>query len=147
MLGIEAVSNKRLIISSFNPRRLPTGKDDIVGLSSRPTTGRGHWHADLPLPEEVDIIPRQWSRFVIMIDDFQVPDDAGYIYDRYGKGKDLTLETISDPIRMHHLGVYFPSRPSSEEPSIRRGYVVLSNEALSDQLAGIESLRRWKSDR
>ncbi len=100
-----------------------------------------HWYEDLPLCGEIEIIARTWSRFVIMIDDFQVPDDSGYIYDDYGKGKNLTLGTISKQIRLHHLDIYFPSLPSSEETSIKRGCVVLTNGELSRRARDLGSLR------
>lgn len=46
-----------------------------------------HWHEDLPLKEELRIIFKTWDNSVVMIDDFQVPDDAGYRYDDYGPSK------------------------------------------------------------
>jgi len=37
-----------------------------------------HGHDDLPLKQEIEIICQAWKTFAIMIDDFQVPGDAGY---------------------------------------------------------------------
>src|SRR6185503_7616085 len=43
-----------------------------------------HWLADLPLSEEINVICQKWVDYVVMVDDFQVPDDPGYGYDDYG---------------------------------------------------------------
>ena len=37
-----------------------------------------HWYDDLPLAEEMDLIGSYWKNYVILIDDFQVPDDRNY---------------------------------------------------------------------
>lgn len=103
-----------------------------------------HWHDDLPLREEVDLIFRHWTRPVVMIDDFQVPDDSGYQFDDYGGGKKLSLEYLN-PIA--HLGFipFFPALPSSEEVGLKRGWVVLAGDGFSiDQLRAIAQLREWR---
>ncbi len=84
-----------------------------------------HWHEDLPLRDEIGLIATNWRQFVIMIDDFQVPGDDGYGYDRYGRNRALTLDYISDLIRTFDLVPYFPSLPSRAETGSRRGCVVL----------------------
>jgi hypothetical protein len=104
-----------------------------------------HWHDDLPLREEVDLIFRHWTRPVVMIDDFQVPDDSGYQFDDYGEGKKLSLDYL-DPVA--HLGFtpFFPALPSSEEVGFKRGWVVLARDGLSiDQLRKVTQLREWCS--
>jgi hypothetical protein len=103
-----------------------------------------HWHDDLPLREEVDLIFRHWTRPVVMIDDFQVPDDSGYQYDDYGEGKKLSLDYL-DPVA--HLGFtpFFPALPSSEEVGFKRGWVVLASDGYSiDQLRKVTQLREWR---
>jgi hypothetical protein len=40
-----------------------------------------HWEGDLPLADEIDAICNTLSRFVVIIDDFEVPDDSGYNFD------------------------------------------------------------------
>jgi hypothetical protein len=102
-----------------------------------------HWHDDLPLREEVDLIFRHWTRPVVMIDDFQVPDDSGYEFDDYGEGKKLSLDYL-DPVA--HLGftAFFPALPSSEEVGLKRGWVVLADDGVSiDQLRKVTQLREW----
>jgi hypothetical protein len=103
-----------------------------------------HWHEDLPLREEVGMIFRHWTRPVVMVDDFQVPDDSGYQFDDYGEGKKLSLEYLN-PVT--HLGFipFFPTLPSSKEVGLKRGWVVLAGDGLSiDQLRGVAQLREWR---
>jgi len=98
-----------------------------------------HWHDDLPLRDEVDLIFRHWTRPVVMVDDFQVPDDHDY-----GEEKKLSLEYLN-PVA--HLGFtpFFPALPSSEEVGLKRGWVVLAGDDISiDQLRAITQLREWR---
>lgn len=53
-----------------------------------------HWYDDLPLVEELITILDTWSDFVVMIDDFKVPNDAGYGYDICFDRTPLSLELI-----------------------------------------------------
>jgi hypothetical protein len=103
-----------------------------------------HWHDDLPLREEISLIFRHWTRPVVMVDDFQVPDDSGYQFDDYGEGKKLSLEYLSP---VSHLGFipFFPTLPSAEEIGFKRGWVVLVGDGFSiDQLRGVAQLREWR---
>ena len=98
---------------------------------------------DLPLAEELDIIFRWCPSAVVMIDDFAVPNDAGYGYDDYGPGRALVFDYIRPAIVEHRLRAFFPSTPSvADYPStpmaaaglvipgrLRRGCVVLVKEA------------------
>ncbi len=102
-----------------------------------------HWHDDLPLREEVDLIFRHWTKPLVMVDDFQVPDDPGYQFDDYGEGKKLSLGYLN-PIA--HLGFipFFPTLPSSEEIGLKRGWVVLASDSYSiDQLRLVDQFREW----
>jgi hypothetical protein len=100
-----------------------------------------HWYADLPLREELDVIFSHWKEATVMIDDFQVPSDAGYQYDDYGPDKALTLSYI-DPVS--HLGFrsFFPVMPASEEKFLKRGWVVLAKDPAA--LAALCRLKRVK---
>ena len=103
-----------------------------------------HWHDDLPLREEVDLIFRHWTRPVVMVDDFQVPDDSGYLYDDYGEGKKLSLDYLN-PVA--HIGFipFFPVLPSSDEIGLKRGWVVLASDGYSiGQLRAVTQLREWR---
>lgn len=100
-----------------------------------------HWYDDLPLKEEIEIISQRWSHHAIMIDDFAVPGDAGYGYDDYLKGEELTIDYLRATCRKCKLEAFFPSAPSSAETGARRGSVILAPTGpLADQLAKLPSL-------
>ena len=101
-----------------------------------------HWYADLPLLEEVALIAKSWSDFVIMVDDFQVPGDEGYGYDDYGPGKALTLEYLSEAIRERSLTAYFPSARSADESGHKRGCVILAPQRSAEALDLLTSIKR-----
>jgi hypothetical protein len=102
-----------------------------------------HWNDDLPLAEEIDVIFGRCPWAVVMIDDFEVPSDAGYGFDDYGPGKALVSSYIRPAISAHQLQAFYPSTPSvADYPStpmaaaglaapgrLRRGCVVLAKEA------------------
>ncbi|GAB1489136.1 hypothetical protein MASR2M8_15880 [Opitutaceae bacterium] len=102
-----------------------------------------HWHADLPLVEEIALIASYAKDFVIMIDDFKVEGDPGYGYDNYGRGKSLELSTIRPAIDRFSLVAYFPSLASAAESGGRRGSVVLCPSGpASTRLDTLPSLRK-----
>jgi hypothetical protein len=104
-----------------------------------------HWYDDLPLAEEMEIIGSGWKNYVVLIDDFQVPDDREYYYDNYGEGKALELSLLSEVIRKNNLAVFFPQARCSEETGGCCGCVVLVPRGeLSQKLAKLPSLREWK---
>ncbi len=104
-----------------------------------------HWYDDLPLADEMDLIGSCWKNYVILIDDFRVPDDAGYGFDNYGEGKALELSLLKAAIMKYHLCVFFPAARSSEETGGRCGCVVLApGGPLSQTLAKLPSLRPWR---
>lgn len=98
---------------------------------------------DLPLAEELDLVFGQCPSAVVVIDDFEVPNDPGYGYDDYGPGKALVYDYIQPAIAAHQLRAFYPSTPSvADYPStpmaaaglavpgrLRRGCVVLVTEA------------------
>jgi hypothetical protein len=103
-----------------------------------------HWYDDLPLAQELDIIASEWAQFIVMVDDFQVPDDPGYGYDNYGVGKALTLDLLRPSIEQHDLAVFFPSYAAVQETGARRGCVILTKRGeYADRLDSVSSLRRW----
>jgi hypothetical protein len=107
-----------------------------------------HWGKDCPLAEEIHIIASRWRKFVVMIDDFQVPSDPGYAYDRCGTFKCMNLSLIRKSVKEHDLGAYFPSTPSREESISGRpkGFVVLArNGDYGDRLKTVSLLREHRS--
>jgi hypothetical protein len=90
-----------------------------------------HWDADLPLADEIDLVFSNWNEAVVLIDDFQVPDDGGYGFDDYGAGKALTLNYIIKTIDKYQLRVFLPTASSSQETGARRGCVVLVANSIT----------------
>jgi hypothetical protein len=116
-----------------------------------------HWNDDLPLAEEIDIIFSHCPMAVVMIDDFEVPSDAGYGFDDYGPGKALAADYIKPAVLTHQLQAFYPSTPAAADyPStpmaaaglaapgrLRRGCVVLVKEVChGPALASVSLLRR-----
>jgi hypothetical protein len=84
-----------------------------------------HWEQDLPLKEEIGIVFGSYPRCVVMIDDFQVPNDSGYTFDDFGPSGALTLEYIK-PVT-NGLSFAYPKLPSSRESGSKRGCIVLAS--------------------
>jgi hypothetical protein len=103
-----------------------------------------HWHEYLPLRDELEIVFGHFANAVVLIDDFQVPDDPGYGFDNYGPGKTLNLEYLR-AAKTPPLAIYFPSTPSAQETGAKRGCVVVTaNPAMAVILDRLELLRRWR---
>ncbi len=106
-----------------------------------------HWGKDCPLVDEIEQIASRWEKFVIMIDDFQVPGDDGYGYDRFSAFQKMNISLIRSTMRKHRLRAFFPSIPSAEE-SVQpkpRGFVILTRDnEYADSLDTIPLLRRHK---
>ncbi len=103
-----------------------------------------HWDADLPLYGEIETIGKSWKNAVIMIDDFAVPDDAGYQFDDYGDGKCLSLKYIS-PLIGSDWSVFFPAANSEDETGLKRGSVLLVSKDLENEALKVSSLRLYES--
>lgn len=120
----------------------------LTGLAGGPLRGKrcfiyldAHWHGDLPLAEEIAIIAGNWTEYVIMIDDFEVPGDAGYGFDDYGEGRALTMRDFGQVFERHALVPFFPAARSDAESGHRRGSVVLAPRGpQAERLAGCTSV-------
>lgn len=100
-----------------------------------------HWHEDLPLSEELSIIADHWADPVIMIDDFEVPDDPDYGFDDYGAAKRLSIDYLPEAI-VSHFRLFWPVVRGREENGLRRGCVVIGRkQAAADKLANLSTLR------
>ncbi len=108
-----------------------------------------HWGKDCPLVDEIEQIASRWKKFVIMIDDFQVPGDDGYGYDRFSAFQKMNISLIRSTMRKHRLRAFFPNIPSAEE-SVQpkpRGFVILTRDnEYADSLDTIPLLRRHKAE-
>ena len=104
-----------------------------------------HWKEYLPLREEAQLAIGAFPKAVLMIDDFEVPDDPGYKFDDYGPGRRLDLAYLQS-VGLPPLSIFFPSTSSEQEGGARRGCVVVTADpALAGVLETIPLLRRWKS--
>lgn len=128
--------------------------DSRVGLgelAASPVAPRGcvfvyldaHGAGALPLADEITLVFRHWPAAVVMIDDFAVPDDAGYGYDDFGNGDTLTLEYLAQRTLVPP-GIWFPRCAATAETGVRRGCVVLATapEVIAT-IEAVSSLRRW----
>lgn len=95
----------------------------VIGDSPMLVYLDAHWGDDLPLATEIELIAGAWHQAVVVIDDFQVPGDAGYRYDDYGPGKALREELLPPAVADWHR--LYPALPSRQETGHRRGCVVL----------------------
>ena len=103
-----------------------------------------HWLDDLPLLEEIRIIDANWDNFIILIDDFQVPGDSGYGYDRYSKKRILNVSYISGCLTNRPIKVFFPNTNSNLETGAKRGYVFLAKGADNiNYLSGMDKLKLY----
>jgi hypothetical protein len=100
-----------------------------------------HWHQDLPLEDEINIICRHLKDFAILVDDFAVPGDTGYAYDNYGTGKSLDLATFSPCFQRNNLSVFFPSLQSKFESGARRGSVLLASKSQAGRIRQQNSVK------
>jgi hypothetical protein len=89
-----------------------------------------HWGDDLPLHGELQLIGRYWIDPVVLIDDFQVPDDPGYGFDDYGVGRRLSVDYL-DPETLRAFDVFWPAIGSAQETGLCRGCVVLARKGVS----------------
>jgi hypothetical protein len=115
-----------------------------IALQTRPLFAYldAHWEVDLPLAEEIDIIFSRSPYAVVMIDDFEVPNDPGFSYDDFGPGKALNAKYIAPLAKEHDLSILYPSVSSQQETGRRRGCVVLCKAAmLGNKLQALSLLR------
>jgi hypothetical protein len=102
-----------------------------------------HWNNDLPLKDEIEIIFSCCIQAVVMIDDFQIPDDDGYAYDHYGRDLSLDVNYLGQ-IKSPPLQVFFPACCSTQETGARRGCAVLAaRDGLAPVLSKAKTLRQW----
>jgi hypothetical protein len=141
-------SNERAF--AFSAKRLSTNPDVTVELGdSRKFLDRllrqsemdgktlfiyldAHWKDDLPLADELSIIAAAPIQSVVMIDDFQVPDDSGYGYDDYGPGKAL-VEANLPVSRLEGWALMYPAARSVDETGAKRGCCILASPGLVEQ--------------
>jgi hypothetical protein len=99
-----------------------------------------HWNDYLPLRDELAIL-EAWPNTVVLIDDFKVPSDPRFGWDKYGEDQEICLEYIAGTVGNRR--VYFPNYPAPDEGAPPRGYCVMSMSApLESVLDQIPLLKR-----
>jgi len=134
MIHLHKQDSRSFLRTLCNDRSVP--KEDMFFYLD------AHWGEDLPLREELEIIFSNWSRSIVMIDDFAVPD-SDYGFDNYGPDKALDLKYIEPIVSAHKLAVFFPAAKPPEETGTKRGSVVLCPEMSGAEIdAKIRTLVR-----
>lgn len=122
----------------------------LRSLSQDPVWGKSpaffyldaHWMDALPLSGELHTIASNWSDFVVLIDDFEVPGDQGYGYDDYGSSGRLDLGLLAASA-LPNVVIYWPSSASRHESGARRGWVVVASPgSVDDALRPLPTVRR-----
>lgn len=105
-----------------------------------------HWDGPFPVRDEILLIATAFPNAVMMIDDFKVPDDAGYAYDENGDGTALTPEYIAPVVGRIGASLFLPVIGARQETGLRRGCVVLACATpLVDRLKAVTTLRQWNA--
>jgi hypothetical protein len=116
----------------------------VDGLEERPRHPffylDAHWEEYLPLAEEVATAFGSFAEPIVMIDDFRVPDDAGYAYDSYPAGA-LTEEWLRGKGVLDGLAVGYPNLPSRLESGRKRGGCVLMRRETRERAPGFAWIR------
>jgi hypothetical protein len=104
-----------------------------------------HWYDYLPLRDEL-LILGQWRNTVVMIDDFKVPSDERFGWDKYDDEREICLQHIAGSFG--DRPVYFPGYPAQDEGDVPpRGYcVIATSPTLQRVLDDIPLLRAYGND-
>ncbi|MDZ7677403.1 MAG: hypothetical protein U5K29_02495 [Acidimicrobiales bacterium] len=109
-----------------------------------------HWQGDIPLHDELEIISTRFTRSVVLIDDFRVPDDPGYRFEDRGPGRCLSESEVPVDLR-DRWRWHYPSAPSDTEGGKRQGCALLlqhSDDGRTDWIGptlASELARSWRT--
>lgn len=113
-----------------------------------------HWLDDWPLEEEMQIISSKIKSAFIIIDDFKVPEDDRFAFDKY-KDKECSLDMVNPNIKKKNS--YQNLFPSYGEEVYRKdiahpdlvGYIIIFQNFLKEfrNLKKTEFIRRFFKDR
>jgi hypothetical protein len=99
-----------------------------------------HWEDDLPVQEELEVIRSVWRESVVMVDDFEVPDDPAYGFDDYGADRALSVSCL--PVEELGYRIFWPRTPGQQETGERRGCVVLATpDGAAERISRVKGLR------
>jgi hypothetical protein len=100
-----------------------------------------HWQDHLPLREELEIISRNFTSWIAIIDDFKVPLDTDYGFDDYGPGQVLDMEYVR---RCNIPGAiaFYPAVVGKWETGMKRGCaIIVANQELATKCFEMPMLR------
>ncbi|MGW1882570.1 hypothetical protein [Streptomyces sp. NPDC001970] len=96
-----------------------------------------HWQEDVPRYQELEIIKDRWSRSLVMIDDFRVPDDPGYQFTSY---HGVPSDTNYLPV-LPGWKAFYPKSGSPQDTGAKRGCIVLASPEMTSAVGALSSLR------
>ena len=100
----------------------------------------------MPTGRELAAIFSHFECNIIVIDDFEVPDDPGYGFDDYGGGKKLSIDYLQVVAGGVAMMVFFPAASSGEKTGARRGCcLITSNPELGERFKRLPELRFFGS--
>lgn len=161
VISIEAVARfhhfARRRYAGRNDIELRLGDSPAVlrDLAERPDATEGvffyldaHWHDHLPLLDELAVIDERYTNSIVLIDDTEVADDAGYAFDHAPDGRRLD-DALLDESAASSWPRFVPAVPSDVETGWRRGCALLLQPgAVEPGSATAEALERsWRQTR
>jgi predicted O-methyltransferase YrrM len=103
-----------------------------------------HWYDYLPLKDELSIIST-WPNSIVMIDDFKVPFDDGFGWDRYDDDREICMRYIEGAVA--GKPIFFPAYGAASEGTVARGYCVIAMSGdMGALLEKIELLKRFSEN-
>lgn len=93
-----------------------------------------HWGSGLPLKKELEII-FNIKNFIICIDDFKVPDNQDWGYDKFFD-KELSIEGFDFIL---NKSVFFPTYNLENETGPKRGCVFISSDGFAEDVLSNQS--------
>jgi predicted O-methyltransferase YrrM len=100
-----------------------------------------HWHDYLPLRDELSIL-KEWANTIVMIDDFKVPFDHGFGWDRYDEQREICMQYVDAVIP--DKPIFFPGYSARREGPVARGYCVIPmSNTVGAALEEIKLLRKY----
>jgi len=126
----DSASSIALILKTLNPK-----DESILAYLD------AHWEKDIPTKRELLELVNWGGSWVAVIDDFQVPGDATYGFDKYG---DLVVDQSLIPWS-HGVHVLVPQKSANTETGARKGtaYVFsasFSGKDLSTYFPGLRNI-------
>lgn len=101
-----------------------------------------HWYDYLPLKDELSIL-RDWHNTIVMIDDFKVPFDDGFGWDKYDEDREICMRFVDDVIGDRPM--FFPRYPARREGTFARGYCIIPmSDMLVTALEDTHLLKRFE---